>query len=683
MITESALLEREDLIQLEMIPMSRSFRLREMYWDKTHEKSLVRKKIVGSGDNTLTGHAKNFAILLEASDLFVQPDELIVGSALAFPEDRKSLNLGRYDAHYPPGHETILNMGLAGIRDDARERLATETDPEKRDFLQGVEIAYNAACQYVEKYAVYASELAASEPDPERREDLEKVSAACHELATGKPTSFHAALQLVQFTRVFGGRGCIGRFDQWVYPFYKKDIEEGKITGEEAQELLECLWIKLNYFGRNNDSLRNVALAGQTVDGKDACNELTYRCLEASAKLMLPEPKLNVRFFKGSPEKLLLECCRVLAKGVNTLAIFNDEVVVPAMTKIGIPIEGVRDYCNDGCSELIIGGKGTIRFDVFDSIMALRKTVLAAEDHEYETFDDVMADFKSRLIKFMPEGKAGDTAVTHPYFAASIKDCLAKASPTGARHGILGSILAQVGNSSDALAAIKKLIYEDKTLTWEELVSAIKADYEGYEPIRQMIINRAPKYGNDDDYVDSIAKEITEYFCDEVHRRGQNTEGNSSKWAAGLMCFGMQDKRYLPATPDGRRKGDLTASSFSPSVGMDKSGPTAVFKSVAKVDLTKAPHGSVLDIAMHSSAISDRESFEKLVNLIESFLEMPCTATLQMNVIDRDTLIKARANPELPEYKTLVVRVWGFSAVFVELIPDLQDHVIARTEHGF
>ena len=149
------------------------------------------------------------------------------------------------------------------------------------------------------------------------------------------------------------------------------------------------------------------------------------------------------------------------------------------------------------------------------------------------------------------------------------------------------------------------------------------------------------------------------------------------------MCFGMQSKRYLPATPDGRRKGDLTANGFSPSVGMDKSGPTAVFKSIAKVDLTKAPNGSVLDIAMHTSAISDEESFQKLVNLIESFLEMPCAVTLQMNVIDRDALIKARANPELPEYRTLVVRVWGFSAVFVELMPDLQDHVIARTEHGF
>ena len=706
MTTELTLLENEDLIQLELDPASRSFRLREIYWDKTHDKALVRKQIVGSGENTLTGHAKDFAILLEASDPFIQPDELIVGCSLAIPQggdsaaarrrrkrsqremnqiisEQNNIDIGYYNSHYPPGHETILRMGLPGIRDNARERLQNETDPEKQDFLRAVEISYDTACRYVEKHAEYADELAASEPDPRRKAELEKVASICHELATGRPTSFHAALQLFQFTRVFGGRGCIGRFDQWMYPFYKKDIEEGKLTHQEAQELLECVWIKMNHFGGNNDSLRNIALAGQTRDGKDACNELTYMCLEASAKIMLPEPKLNVRFFHGSPRRLLLECCRVMAKGANILSIFNDEVVVPAMSRLGIPIEDVRDYCNDGCSELIMGGRGTISFRVHDSLTPLRETVLKAENHNYETFDDVMDDFKSRLIRFMPEGSGSDQAVTFPYFAAGIEDCLEKASPTGVRYSIWGEILAEVGNTADGLAAIKKLIYEDKILKWDELVSAIKADYQGYETLQRMIQNRSPKYGNDQDYVDEIVKEIAEYFLDRVHERARNPEGHGSKRAAGLMCFGLQGKKDLPASPDGRRRGDPTANSFSPAVGSDRSGPTAVFKSVGKVDLTKASHGSVLDTALHTSALRDREGFEKLVALIDSFLKIPCTATLQMNVIDRDTLLKARANPELPQYRTLIVRVWGFSAVFVELNPALQDHVLARTEHGF
>jgi pyruvate-formate lyase len=708
MITESVVLGNDDLIQLELDPASRSFRLREMYWNKTHNKALIRKQVVGSGENTLTGHAEDFAALLEASDPFIQPDELIVGCCLAIPQnggsvarrnqrkmnqiasEQNSIDLGYYNSHYPPGYETILRMGLAGIRDHARERLLAETDAEKRDFLRAVEISYDAACRYVERHAEYADEMAASEQDPRRKQELERISSVCRELATARPTSFHTALQLLQFTRIFGGRGCIGRFDQWMYPFYKSDIEEGKLTDQEAQELLECLWIKLNEFAGNNDSLRNIALAGQTRDGEDACNELTYMCLEASAKLMLPEPKLNVRFFPGSPRRLLLECCRVLAKGANILSIFNDEVVIPAMSRLGIPIEDVRDYCNDGCSELIMGGRGTISFQVHDSLTALRETVLQAVGAglkpartNYGTFDDVMADFKSRLARFMPKGRGRDQAVTFPYFAASIQDCLEKASPRGARYSIWGTILAQVGNSADGLAAIKKLIYEDRSLTWDELIAAINADYEGHEPFRQMILNRAPKYGNDEDYADEIAKEIAEYFCDSVHERACNPEGYGPKWAAGLMCFGLQRKKDLPASPDGRRQGDPTANSFSPAVGMDRSGPTAVLKSVGKVDLTKASHGSVLDIAMHTSALKDGEGLEKLVALVDSFLKMPCTATLQMNVIDRDTLLKARENPESAEYRTLIVRVWGFSAVFIELDPDLQEHVLARTEHGF
>jgi formate C-acetyltransferase len=364
------------------------------------------------------------------------------------------------------------------------------------------------------------------------------------------------------------------------------------------------------------------------------------------------------------------------------LAIFNDEVVIPALSRLGIPLEDARDYCNDGCSELIIGGKGTIWFRVHDSLAALRETILSAEVQPFASFDAVMADFKSRLTAFMPPGPAEDHAITFPFFAASIEDCLTTASTTGARYSISGSILAEVGNAADGLAAIQKGIYEEKTLTWDELIAALEANYEGHESLRQRLLNRMPKYGNDQDSVDRIVQEIAEFFCDGVHERAHNVPGPGPKWAAGLMCFGIQHKRMLPASADGRRQGDPCANSFSPAVGMDRSGPTAVFKSVAKVDLSKASHGSVVDIAFHASAIRG-EGIEKFAALVSSFLDMPCTATLQANVIDRDTLLRARQQPDAPEFRTLIVRVWGFSAVFVELPEALQDHVLARTEHGF
>ena len=684
--------DAQDTLRLDIHPTSRSYRLREMYWNKTHLEAVIRKSVVGCGECTLVGHARDFAALLEASEPFIQPDELIVGCCLAIPEDRNSMDLGEYDPHYPPGYLTLLSKGLAGIRDEAADRLQRESDPRKREFLGAVSISYDAACKYTTRFARYSDEMAASETDPHRKPELERIAAVCHELAIGAPTSFHMALQLLQFTRVFGGNGCIGRFDQWMYPFYQRDIEEGRITKAEAQELLDCLFIKLNHFADinevapgiyvNYDSLRNISLAGQTPDGEDASNDLTYMCLEASAKLMLPEPKLNVRFFPDSPKRLLRECGRVLAKGANVLAVFNDAVVIPALMRLGIPLEEARDYCNDGCSELIFGGKGTIKFVVHNSLPVLIELIHEAKERGYEAFDHVMADLKSRLDRFIPEDHGEKLAITFPYFAASIEDCLSEASPTAARYSINGTILAQVGNTADGLAAIRKLVFEDKTLSWDELAQAMKADYEGYEPLRQMLRNRVSKYGNDDDYVDNIVKDIAEYFCDTVHERASNPEGLGSKRAPGFMSFGIHRKNDTPASPDGRKQGDPTANSFSPSVGMDRSGPTSVLKSVAKVDLTKASHGSVLDIALHSSIVRGEDTFEKFVALLTAFLRMRSAATLQVNIIDRDTLLKARENPEAPEYRTLIVRVWGFSAVFVELPTTLQDHVIARTEHG-
>jgi pyruvate-formate lyase len=686
------LCDDEALIDLVLQPDSRSARLREMYWSQAYLQALIPTLITGCGENTLTGHAKDFAALLDASSPRIQPHELVVGCCLVVPEDKERIDLGYYDRHYPPGHATLLRLGLAGIRDRARARLQTETDPGKRDFLRAVEISYEAACKYVEKTALHADEMAAMEQNPARKLELERIAAVCHELATAVPSSFHAALQLFQFTRVFGGYGCIGRFDQWMYPFYENDIQTGRITQQEAQELLECLFVKLNEFSGvnyrgeavevHNDDLRNIVLAGQTPGGEDASNELTYMCLEASGKLMLPEPKLNVRCFGGSPRRLLQECCRVLAKGANVLAIFNDDVAIPALSRLGIPLADARDYCCDGCSELIIGGKCSSHFWVHDALPPLRELVLQAEQQPYATFGEVMADYKSRLTPYMAEGHGADHPITFPFFAASVEDCLEKASPAGIRYSLWGSILAEAGNAADGLAAIKKLIYQDGQLTWSELASALRAEYAGYEPLRQRLINRMPKYGNDNDEVDHIAREIAEFFCDGVHERAGNPVGHGSKRAAGLMCFAIHRKRELPASPDGRRQGDPCATSFSPAVGMDRSGPTAALNSVAKVDLTKASHGSVLDLALHSSVIGGPDAIDKFVALVDAFLAMGCTATLQINVIDRETLLRAQKQPDLPEFRTLIVRVWGFSAVFVDLPRALQDHVLSRTQHG-
>jgi formate C-acetyltransferase len=512
-----------------------------------------------------------------------------------------------------------------------------------------------------------------------------------------------------------------------MYSFYERDVSSGILTRQDAQELLECFLIKLNQFGtaceppfyvvpwswgwtvqdgdagvydahqvtegRNidilhrNDSLRNITLGGQTPEGEDACNELTFVCLRAAARLMLPEPKINVRFHPGSPPELLRTCCRVMAKGLNTLAVYNDDVAVPALLRLGIPIEDARDYCNDGCQELLVGGRSFSRFAVHDAISALRETVLSQETAEYPTFQDVKQAFLARLSQFAPAEPRGDGSITFPFFAAIVDDCLQEASSTGARYSLWGTILAETGNAADGLAAIEQLIYKDRILSWSELAAALEADYQGFEPLRQRLRNRAPKYGNDADGVDGIVSEIVDFFCAAIQGdgvgqgNGHNQQGYGPKEAAGFMAFILQVKNLLPASPDGRRKGEPTATALSPSIGMDRNGPTAVLRSASKLDLTQASFGSVLDLALHTSIVQDEKDLDKFVSLIEGFFTAPSTVTLQVNMIDRETLIKAREDPDAPQYQSLIVRVWGFSAPFVGLSPELQDHVLARTEH--
>ena len=661
---------------------SRIFRLREEYWRGTPGTFIPSASIGPSERPGLEGYAENFAMRLDASAPAVQPDDLLAGVALApIPGDRGEFPLGEYDPHYPPGHIKLLREGFAGIRDRAREKLVEETAPEKRDFLEAVMIAYDAACRYAQRSGDHARTLAQDETNAGRREELEQIAAACDEIAGGPPTSFQAALQTFWFTHMFGGRGSIGRFDQWMYRFYRADIDAGVLTQEEAQELLENLWVKLNYFSGNNDSLRNIALGGQTPEGEDACNELTYMALAATTRLKMPEPKLNLRLFSGSPPELLSAGCRTIGLGLSQPSIFNDEVAVPALVNIGIPIEVARDYCNDGCSELVIGNVGTSGFGVVGMIPVFDETVREAAAGNYDTFDQVMENFKQRLTNFMPEGPKGVRAVTHPFFAASIEDCLEKASPEGIRYTIFSRIPSQLAHVADGLVAIRRYIYEDRSLTWDELIAALDDNYEGHEPLRQRLLNRTPKYGNDDDEVDRFIKEIAEYFCDETHRRARNPQGPGAKQTAGFMNFGIHGQRDMPASPDGRRRGENIPNSFSPALGRDRSGPTAVLKSAAKVDMKKAGHGSVLDMTFSLSSLRGAEGMEKFRALVKTFLDLPCTATLQANALDRETLLKARENPEDPQYRTLLVRVWGFSTVFVTLDPALQDHVLDRMEH--
>ncbi len=655
--------------------------LREMYWARTHEARVEAAVLTGCGEDSLTARARDFETMLDASTPQIQECELLAGISTARPAEGSSIDLGYYNSHYPPGHHNVVEFGFAGIRDRAREKLSTEVDPAKRDFLEAVAISYDAACRYAQRTAEHLRARAGT-VDALRASELARIADACDEIAVGPPRSFHAALQAFWFVCVFGGRGCIGRFDQWMWPLLERDLAEKRISDADARELLQSLWIKLNHFGGNNDTLRNISIGGQTRDGRDGCNPLTLMCIEATETLRLPEPKINARFHKDSPPELMMATARCLAKGLSQPSLFNDEIAIPALLRAGVPIEDAREYCNDGCEEIILGGRCASHFAVFDTLSQLNETVFRHESKPYASFDEVYEDFKQRLVQWMPDDSGAEQPITHPFFAGGIDDCLEQASPVGARYHITGQIIAEAANSADGLAAIKRLIFDEEVLSWDDLIAALRSDYDGGEPLRQMILNRAPNFGNDDDFVDALATDIAEFFLDGVMEHANNGDGPGCKRVGGLMSFGLQGRQQLPATADGRRHGDNTANSYSPVPGRDRSGPTAVLNSIGKLDATKAPFGVTLDLALHTSALDGPGGFEKLVALLQTFLNKPCCTTLQLNIIDRETLLRAQADPSSPEFRTLIVRVWGFSAVFPELIPELQKHVIERTQHG-
>jgi len=579
-------------------------------------------------------------------------------------------------------------MGFGGIRRQAQSLWSANTQSlHKREYYEAVDIAYAAASEFVRRHALLAKTMATED---KHKEELLKISEVCSAIATEPASSFWEALQLLWFAALLidpQGKGPIGRLDQFLSPFYRKDIQDGTLTKAQAQELLECLWIKFNARTRTPgwklyDSGNNIILGGMTYDGEDATNELTYMCLKATARLKLVEPKVSVRIHENTERKLLEEACRVIRLGLGMPALYNDRVVISALMSTGIPLEDAREYANDGCTELFVPGKSDLAFYICPMIQELHNflfNMVCTND----TFEQLMTEFKKYLASLLKQNcvPVPIGAQNHSYsafFSAMFDDCLLRGIPDlkgGAKYNVRGVVLRGLVNCVDALAAIRKFIYDEKTVSWKELLNALKADFNGYETLKQKLLNSAPKFGNDDDYVDLIASELVEFLSDEASKY---ETGTGLRYAVGLMTWLDQGGEHEIASADGRRYSDLIASNFSPSPGRDKYGPTAIIRSVNKVDTSKAGHGAVLDLKFHPSALEGDEGLEKLVSFVDAALKGERIITLQVNVVDKGTLLKAKENPE--QYRDLLVRVRGFSAYFVDLDPWMQEQIIERTE---
>ena len=613
------------------------------------------------------------------------------------PAKKIGLNENSHPGHHQAGNQYVIKYGWIGLQDRAKQRLES-LDPEspeaekRKAFLESVIICLEAAKNYANRYSELAKEQAKT-VSPRRRKELEKISQICHLVTTRAPESWWEALQLQWFSHLINhanGAHQIGRFDQYMWPTLKHELEQGTIESEEAQELLECLWLKYSSItDYTSDNLQNIILGGVTSTGEDATNPLTYMCLEATDKLGAIDPKWNIRIHRDSPDRFLLKAAEMIKKNQSMPGIYNDEPIIEALTKSGVPLEDARDYTNDGCSEILIGGKTSPW--AFEGKLKLLKCLERAtwKLTEYPTYDSLLEAVKQEIAQAVEKTCHNiytlqsmiPKIAPNPWLSASVDGCVESMrdlTDGGPKYNSSTVNISGVADTADSLAAIKKLVYEEKKITPETIVSALQSNFEEDESLRLMLLNRAPKYGNDDDYVDSIAAELVSYIASEVSKY-RNSHG--TKFNLGLFSYGdyISHGMMTGATPDGRKAGEGLSPNFSPSPGRDSKGPYAVMKSTSKIDSTMLANGYALDVMIHPTALMGDEGAEKLVDLLRSYNNLG-GMQVQFNIVDGATLRAAQANPE--KYKNLTVRLWGLPAYFTQLPKEFQDHLINRTDNA-
>ena len=625
--------------------------------------------------------------------------------------------------HIIQNHAKVLQEGFRGIKQEVEGLLERTASGAKRGLLRAIIICCDAIGEFSHRYTEEARRLARAESETGRKEELLRIAEVCDWVPYNPARTFHEALQATWFSHMvemiaesYPGPGIsYGRLDQYLYPFYERDLGEGRLSREEGKELFQCFSIKHNYaydyqttggpHGRNAGFGQLITLGGQGPNGEDQTNDLTYLVLESFQELNMLEPKLNLRIHSGTPKELLLKVCQMIRDTQGSPLILNfDRVVIEALEGEGMSHEDAVDYGVVGCLENTAQGNDTsgtvdVHFNVAKSLeLALndgkdwrsgeRLGVESEDPLEFESFEQVMQAYKQQLratIKYVTEITSAcddlrSKYVPCPFLSAVVDGCVERGRDIrngGAIYNFTTCNGVGIATAADSLAAINKIVIEDKRLTMAELLQALRANFEEKEDIRQMLITKAPKFGNDDDYVDSIAREIFRFWCREL---SQYLTPTGKRFRAGYLSWNhfIHDGAFTAATPNGRRAGEPLSNGASPSQGCDVKGPTAAMKSVARLGFDLLPSGASHVITISPTTLLTDEQLDKFAALLMTYNELGGTS-LQFNVIDAETLQDAQRNPE--SYRNLLVRVTGYNAYFVGLSRALQDEIIARIEH--
>jgi len=644
-------------------------------------------------------------------------------------------NMTSGDGHIMLDFPKVLAVGVRGILREAEEVLAglDPADPasvHRRQVLESIPIVYAAVIRFAGRYAELAERLGREEADPARRGELERIARACRRVPALPPESFHEAVQSVWFIHLIsqiesnGHSMSLGRLDQYLYPFYLRDRQAGRLTDAEAQELLACLWLQLfgiakirpwahTRFSAGGPTYQNLTLGGVDERGADATNELTLLCLDSVARTRLPQPNVSVRCHSGTPTALLGKCVQIIGLGFGMPALHNDELMIPSLLSRGVSLEDARGYAIVGCIEPIIPGKQGYRsagmsFTNFPKILELalhggRDPLtglrLCPDERSLascRSFAEVLDAFRLQMQHFVRLRIAGEHVidaaieelVPEPFCTGLVQDCLKRGKTPkegGSVYDLVTGPETGVTNAANSLAAIRELVFERRALSGGELAAALDSDFAGGqgEQIRQMLLNKAPKFGNDDDAVDRLAQEVYLIFIRELAkyrtaRHGRGPVGCISYPCTATISANVPSGLRVGASADGRKAGEALAEGCSPYHGTDLRGPTAVINSVAKMPNMLITGGNLLNQRLHPGCLASAEGRAKLEALVRTFFEKKGWH-IQFNVVSSATLRAAQREPE--KYRDLVVRVAGYSALFNNLEPATQEDIIARTEH--
>ncbi len=631
-----------------------------------------------------------------------------------------------------PGHtvldDKIYKKGMLDFKKDIEASLAKLdffNDPEaldKHEELEAMAVAAEAVVTYARRHAVTARELAKAAKDPARKKELRKIAEVCERVPAHAPRDFHEALQYYWFVHL----GVIteyntwdafnpGRLDQHLLPFYRKGLADGSLTREGARELLEAFWIKFNnqpappkvgVTAEESGTYTDFALinvGGLRTDGTDGVNELSYLILDVIEEMRLLQPSSMVQLGAGAPDAFLARALRIVRTGFGQPSIFNSEAIVKELVRAGKSLEDARDGGSSGCVETGAFGKEAYLLTGYFNLPKVFEIALhdgvdpgtgkrigpaTGDPAKFKSFEEVFEAYRKQIRHFVDIKIRGNNVIERmymedlpaPFLSLLISDCIAKGRDYhggGARYNTNYIQGVGIGTITDTLSSIRTHVYGEKGVTMRRLLAALDADFEGREALRRLFLNRTPRYGNDDDRADGLMRKVFEAFYEAVEGRPTVRGGRYHIDMLPTTCH-IYFGKVTGATADGRRAGEPVSEGVSPVQGADRCGPTAVIRSVGKMDHVRTG-GTLLNQKFTPQLLADDEGLAALGHLVRGYFAMD-GHHIQFNVVTAATLRDAQKHPE--KYRDLIVRVAGFSDYFVDCGRDLQDEIIARTEHA-